>query len=186
MGDRKVLVGFTDGNVDVWDVKGILTGTVSPLALSSLLRLLTEPSLYETERSRAHLQGSRFTYSELASQPVSGRWLAKLGLSPERFLFGRPGHRSGPQNPAQTRTAVYFWYEYSHLLFFHEGLTYLGLIQWPGLRRVNSSSSASQMGTLSSTRQKVKRKRRSLCRQPWLLMVDTRLCRLPGWRTTCS
>lgn len=26
-----------DGNVDVWDVKGILTGTVSPPALSSLL-----------------------------------------------------------------------------------------------------------------------------------------------------
>jgi hypothetical protein len=29
MSDRKVLVGYTDGTVDVWDVKGILSGTVS-------------------------------------------------------------------------------------------------------------------------------------------------------------
>jgi hypothetical protein len=30
LGDQKVLVGFTDGTVDIWDVKSILTGTVGP------------------------------------------------------------------------------------------------------------------------------------------------------------
>lgn len=97
MSDRKLLAGFTDGTVDVWDVKGILSETVSlllhvSLPLSPLLN--SEISDY----ARSHIYGPRFPATESPAEPIARRRPPAVGLGTQRFIVGRSGNRARVQD----------------------------------------------------------------------------------------
>lgn len=100
MSDRKVLVGFTDGTVDVWDVKGILSGTVSFL-------LCVRHSLFLTgnaypDYAGSHIYRSRCAATEPSAEPIARRRPPAAGLGTQRFFAGRSRNWTRVQDPTQT------------------------------------------------------------------------------------
>lgn len=100
MSDRKVLVGFIDGTVDVWDVKGILSGTVS-------LLLCVRHSLFLTGTANpdcagSHIYRPRCAASESSAESIAGRRPPAAGLGTRRFFAGRSRNRTRVQDPTET------------------------------------------------------------------------------------